>query len=241
MKFNSIQPLALLALATFFTSCEKAPNKGGGTIKGSCKVSAVTGYFTSPLSITYDSAGRIDTMVTIGLLRTYVYEEGGNKVTIATRKNNSFDRRIVLKYNRDSKLLDTALVTFQDGSAETRTYTYQNNNTIKEYIYSGNRVDTISYSWSGGNMINAHSTRGINPLTEIKYHTNLAFQEGDFNYMNTLIENGYVPVGKTANLVQCNYTGSINYKFNSNGYIKQVSSVHDGYPTINYTYEYTCK
>ncbi|GEM_PF-1498245 len=243
MKFNCIQIIALLTLATatFFTSCEKAENKGGGTLKGSCKVSAVTGYFTSPLSIHYDDTGRIDTMITTGMLRTYRYEDGGNKVSIFTRKANILEEQIVLKYNKDSKLLDTAQITFKNGTRETRTYAYQNKNTITEYIYSPPDVDTITYNWSGGNMTEAHSSRGINPMTGIKYHTNMAFQEGDFNYINTLIERGYVPVGKTANLVQCNYSGNISYKFNGNGYIRQVSSVHEGYPTINYTYEYTCK
>ena len=241
MKSNSIQLLTLLALATLFTSCEKAANKGGGTIKGSCKISAVTGYFTSPLTISYDTAGRIDTMLTIGMLRTYLYEEDGNKVSIFTKKNNILEQQVVLQYNRNSKMLDTALIMFRDGTRETRTYAYQNKNTIAEYIYSGLDVDTIIYNWAGGNMTGAHSSRGINSLTELKYHSSKAFQEGDFNYINTLIERGYVSVGKTANLVQCNYSGNISYKFNSNGYIKQVSSVHEGYPTITYTYEYTCK
>lgn len=243
MKFNRIQIIALLTLATatFFTSCEKADNKGGGTIKGSCKVSAVTGYFTSPLSISYDTKGRIDTMITTGLLRTYLYEEEGNKVSIFTRISNILEEKVVLLYNKDSKMLDTALIAFKDGTTETRTYAYQNKNTISEYIHSGTDVDTITYNWTAGNMTGASSSTGINPLTGIKYHTNIAFQEGDFNYINTLIERGYVPVGKTANLVQCNYSGNISYKFNSNGYIKQVSSVHEGYPTVHYTYEYTCK
>lgn len=241
MKSNSIQLLTLLALVTFFTSCEKAANKGGGTVKGSCKVSAVTGYFTNPLSISYDAAGRIDTMMTIGMLRTYLYEEEGSKVSIFTKKENILEQKVVLLYNKDSKMLDTALINFKDGTTETRTYAYQNKNTIAEYIHAGTDVDTIIYEWSGGNMTGAHSSSGVNPLMGIKYHSNMAFQDGDFNYINTLIERGYVPVGKTANLVQCNYSGNISYKFNSNGYIKQVSSVHEGYPTINYTYEYTCK
>lgn len=241
MRCNSLQLLILLALVSFFTACEKAPNKGGGAIKGSCKISAVTGYYLSPISISYDSAGRIDTMAASGMSRTYAYENGGNKVTITGIKNNSFDRRIVLKYNKDSKLLDTAMITLKDGTQETRIYTYQSNATVKEKIYSGNDSNTITYSWTGGNMTSAHSTRGINAFTNVKYYADMAFQEGDFNYMNALIDNGYVPVGKTANLVQCNYSGNINYKFNSNGYIKQVSSVNEGYPTVNYTYEYTCK
>lgn len=240
MKFNSIRLLTLLALVTSLTSCEKA-DKGGGTIKGSCKVSAVTGYFTHPLSISYDASGRIDTMVTIGLLRTYLYEEEGNKVSIFTRKDNVLEHKMVLHYNKDSKLLDTARITFRDGTSETRTYAYQNKTTVAEYVHVGTDVDTITYDWTGGNMTGSHSSRGLNPLTGIKYHMNMAFQEGDFNYINTLIEMGYVPVGKTANLVQCNYSGNISYKFNSNGYIRQVSSVNEGYPTLNYTYEYTCK
>lgn len=243
MKSNRTPTIALLALATaiFLPSCEKAENKGGGAIKGNCKVSAVTGYFTSPLSISYDDTGRIDTMITTGMLRTYRYEEGGNKVSIFTRKGGILEEIVVLQYNKDSKMLDTAVTTFKDGTTETRAYAYQNKNTIAEYIYLAPDADTITYTWTGGNMTDARSSRGINPLTGIKYHTNMAFQEGDFNYINTLIARGYVPVGKTANLVQCNYSGNISYKFNSNGYIKQVSSVNEGYPTINYTYEYTCK
>ncbi len=243
MKFNRIQILALvpLAAAIFFASCEKEDNQGGGAIKGNCKISAVTGYFASPLSIRYDAKGRIDTMITTGLLRTYLYEEEGNKVTVFTRVNNVLEQQAVLKYNKDSKMLDTAMITFKDGTSETRTYAYQNNNTIAEYIHSGTHVDTVIYDWAGGNMTGAHSSAGNNLLTGLKYYNSIAFQEGDFNYINSLIERGYVPVGKTANLVQCNYSGNITYKFNGNGYIKQVSSVHEGYPTINYTYEYTCK
>lgn len=241
MKFNSILIVALLALITFFTSCEKAADKGGGTIKGSCKISAVTGYYANPLSILYDSAGRIDTMITVGLLRRYKYEDSGRKVTIFTEGNNISATTTVLTYNPTSKLLDTARITYTDRAPKTITYAYQNNNMIAEYIHSGLNVDTITYMWSGGNMVSMHPSSGLTNSGSITYHTQMAFQEGDFNYMNSLIEKGYVPVGKTANLVQANYSGNINYKFNSNGYIKQASSVHDGYPTVTYTYEYTCK
>lgn len=239
MNFKSIQILAFLFLAVLFTSCEKATDKGGGAIKGSCKVSAVTGYFGSPVSFLYDSTGRVDTMVAAGFFRTYKYE--ADKVTITTLKNNLFDTRAILMYNKDSKHLDTVFTSDKDGKNETRTYTYQSNNTINEYIFSGTKIDTLTYTWTGGNMTNMHLSKGANPAGSIKYYNTMAFQEGDFNYMNTLIEKGYVPVGKTANLVQANYSGNINYKFNSNGYIKQVSSVFEGYPTVNYTYEYSCK
>lgn len=241
MKFNSTILVALLTLATFFTSCKKADDKGGGTIKGSCKVTAVTGYFSTPLSIQYDSAGRVDTMITVGLLRTYKYEDTGRKVTIFSEGNNTSITKTILIYNPSNKMLDTAKITYKDRSTKTIAYAYQNNNMVAEYIHYGLNVDTINYIWSGGNMVNTRPSGGLSNSGNITYHTQMAFQEGDFNYMNSFIEKGYVPVGKTANLVQANYSGNINYKFNSNGYVKQASSVHDGYPTVAYTYEYTCK
>ena len=239
MNFKSIQILAFLALVALFTSCKKPEDKGGGAIKGSCKISAVTGYFGSPVSFLYDSTGRVDTMVAAGFFRTYKYE--AEKVTISTPKNNKFDTRATLTYNKYTKLLDSVSVMDKDGNYEHRTYVYKNNNTVMEYIFTNSSIDSITYIWTGGNMTNMHPSNGVSPAGSIKYYSSMAFQEGDFNYMNKFIEKGYVPVGKTANLVQANYSGNINYKFNSNGYIKQVSSVFEGYPTVNYTYEYSCK
>ncbi len=234
-----ITPIIIGVLSSLlFTSCEKAniPNGSGGD----CKISAVSGFFPKLATISYDTAGRIDT-ISAGAYLLKIFTYSGSNVKVETIKNAITE--IISEIELDAnKNIIKQLISFKDGSLEIREYSYANAHLAQERVTKGSNRYTIEYVWEGGNLIKTKPNAGVNINEKIEYYTDLSFQKGDVNYITQLMKENWDAIGITSNLVKSNYSqDSISYKADNSGKITQAKIVRPGYNTQTLNYQYTCK
>lgn len=227
-----------LVASLLLVSCDKNNLPSGST--GDCKITSISGYYPSLVSIAYDSTGRIDTIfASPNLIRIFKY--AGSNVKVETIVNARTENVADIELNTDKKIKKQT-ISYKDGSLELREYFYTNGNLTQERITTASGNYTLNHAWEAGNMVKTTPIAGISANKKIEYYPDLTFQKGDVNYIKQIMEENWAAVGTTSNLVKSNYNqDSIVYKADDAGKIVQAKIIRNGYATQTLNYQYTCK
>lgn len=238
MKVSHTHIIAGLTSILFLSSCEKTKTPGSGT--GNCKISAISGFYPSLATISYDENGRVVTISAgSSLLRTFTYLD--NDVKVESRRNGVMETVSQIELD-DKKNIKTQIIEHKDGTVEFISYSYTNSKLTNERITRGANTHSVDHTWEGGNLIRTRPNTGINAQEKIEYYPDMPFQTGDVNYITHLMKDNWVAVGQTANMVRSNYgQDSITYKTDNSGKIIQAKILRQGYPTQTLNYQYSCK
>lgn len=223
--------LAGFIISNSLLSCKKdaAPSKPDCKIVGVVSGSDVTTF-------TYNTDGKLSSQINANETKKFSYV--GNTIIITSTTDSKINSVITVSLNANG-LASNAFVTDSNGTFQSNIAYEYNGIELSRSIQttaSGGNPDTVTYTWSGGNLVSIDFGSGI--LTS-NYSTDQPSQTGDVEDLGNLLQ-GFV-TNRSKNLVTSNnFNGEIaifNYTFDEQGKITAVNTVGRFPATFNYQYD----
>jgi len=227
--------LLIVLLAATLAGCKKNSDKNPAT---TCRIISMRDTVNNNTNdLTYNSHGKLSSLVQGSLITTYEYAD--NKVVVTQTNGGVLISKTTAVLNNDGLAVNVHMETPQTGIAwRNNLHEYAGQQIVKTTTTSadGSPAEITTYQWSGGNLISAITDADT---ASYGYYPDEPSQQGDYLSIGQMLQ-GYEEI-RTKNLFRNIGDNTFSYNFAPDGKISSIRSVTGGVPDFEYQYQYKCE